>query len=115
MTAVMAQLDSVTVSLGHEIFARRALHRWRQDQLGQIVGVDQRTISRWENAESSIRFVEFVKVAMALGIAPEDLLNRALARTLRTPLDELDKVLERKSAQALKEGLTVQRSTRRTR
>ena len=70
----------VAALLGAEIRAERARQGWTQAALAERVGVEQRTISRWETGQARIRMEDFVSVALALSVSPGTLLDAALAR-----------------------------------
>lgn len=57
------------------------LKTWRDErnltqvQLGELVGVDGMTVSRWERGEHLPRKKHWPKIAEATGIAPEQLIG----------------------------------------
>jgi transcriptional regulator with XRE-family HTH domain len=51
-----------------------------QAALGRRLGYAQSAISRIESGDRAVEFVEFVRIADALGIDPTVLMQRALSR-----------------------------------
>ncbi|MEU6661286.1 helix-turn-helix transcriptional regulator [Streptomyces sp. NPDC046821] len=63
------------VALGHRIAELRRKAGLSQDQLAKLVGVDRRTIQRYENAERDPQFSDLLLIAHALGVLVADLLR----------------------------------------
>jgi transcriptional regulator with XRE-family HTH domain len=72
------------MSLGSQLKAARARTGKDQTELGEVLGVNRTTISRWERDEAVPQFDDVVKVAHVTGW-PLDLFARAASIDLRGP------------------------------
>lgn len=61
-------------ALGQRIAAHRRAAGLSQDQLADRLGVERRTVQRYENAVTDPRYADLLLIAMALGIHPAELL-----------------------------------------
>ncbi|MFI1890677.1 helix-turn-helix transcriptional regulator [Streptomyces jumonjinensis] len=63
------------VALGQRIAASRRAVSLSQDQLADLVGVERRSIQRYERGERDIRFSDLLLIAAAVGIDVSDLVR----------------------------------------
>ena len=61
--------------LANRLFEMRSDAKLSQAQLAEIAGVDRKTINRIENGHFSPALDTIVRLSVALGIAPSDLLG----------------------------------------
>lgn len=61
-------------ALGHRIAERRRELELSQDQLADRMGVERRTVQRYENAVTDPRYADLLLIARALQMHPADLL-----------------------------------------
>lgn len=52
---------------GENVAARRQMLRLSQGQLAELIGVEQQTVSKWENGETTPREARKLEIARALG------------------------------------------------
>lgn len=62
------------IALGHRIGDLRRAADLSQDQLADRMGVERRTIQRYENAVTDPRYADLLLLARALGVHVTDLL-----------------------------------------
>ncbi|HEX5596346.1 MAG TPA: helix-turn-helix transcriptional regulator [Micromonosporaceae bacterium] len=62
------------IAFGRRIARHRKAARLSQDQLADRMGVERRTVQRYENAVTDPRFADLLLIARALGIPPAQLL-----------------------------------------
>lgn len=66
-----------------------------QDELAQRTGIDRSLISAWENGRRGMEEANAVKMATALGVDPEEILQlgeeRGVVAELAAQLGELDR------------------------
>ncbi|GAB2717910.1 helix-turn-helix domain-containing protein [Streptomyces bullii] len=62
------------VTLGTRIAARRRDLGLSQDQLADLMGVERRTVQRYERAVTDPRYADLLLIARALDVHPADLL-----------------------------------------
>lgn len=63
------------IALGHQIGDLRRAADLTQDQLADRMGVERRTIQRYENAVTDPRYADLLLLAHALRVHVTDLLN----------------------------------------
>ncbi|NEB92468.1 helix-turn-helix domain-containing protein [Streptomyces bauhiniae] len=63
------------ITLGHRLAVLRRGADLSQDQLADLVGVERRTIQRWEAAETDPRYADLLLLARALHIPMHKLLE----------------------------------------
>jgi len=63
------------IALGRRIGDLRRAAELSQDQLADRMGVERRTIQRYENAVTDPRYADMLLLARALGVHVTDLLN----------------------------------------
>lgn len=63
------------IALGHRIADLRRAADLSQEQLGDLMGVERRTIQRYENAVTDPRYGDLLLLAHALRVHVTDLLN----------------------------------------
>lgn len=63
------------ITLGHKIGDLRRAAELTQDQLAERMGVERRTIQRYENAVTDPRYADLLLLAHALRVHVTDLLN----------------------------------------
>lgn len=61
------------IALGHRIGDLRRAAELSQDQLADRMGVERRTVQRYENAVSDPRYADMLLLAHALGVHITDL------------------------------------------
>jgi len=61
-------------ALGRRIAHHRRTAGLSQEQLADRMGVERRTVQRYENAASDPRYADLLLIARALGVHPADLL-----------------------------------------
>ena len=88
-----SQLDSVEVPddgrLGLSLRSWRRLRRVKQSHLGELLGVAQTTISRWEDGTQSPEAEQRVRLRSLLGARLDAAADSELARLVRTSPDHL--------------------------
>ena len=62
--------------LADRLFELRSAEELSQARLAEIAGVDRKTINRIENGHFSPALDTIVRLSVALGISPSDLLNK---------------------------------------
>jgi transcriptional regulator with XRE-family HTH domain len=65
---------SEQLALGDRIAERRRAAGLSQDQLAALMGVERRTVQRYERAVSDPRYADLLLIARALDVHPADLL-----------------------------------------
>lgn len=68
----MSDLEAV----GERIRIARQIKRWSQVRLAEEVGVNHQSVARWEKG-LGLKLEQFLRVAYALGVAPEDFFDLA--------------------------------------
>ncbi len=63
------------VSVGGRIRAARAERRWTQDELASAVGVSRSAVAQWETDRAGQVRANIPRIATALGVSVEYLLN----------------------------------------
>lgn len=66
---------SKQIALGHRIRDLRRAAELSQDQVAEQMGVERRTIQRYENAVTDLRYADLLLLARALGVHMVDLLR----------------------------------------
>lgn len=72
------QADTIDVAVGNHVRLRRLEARMSQDVLANKCGVSFQQIQKYESGVDRISISRFVRIANALGIAPEQLLVESL-------------------------------------
>jgi putative transcriptional regulator len=68
-------VNDMRTVLANRLFEMRSDAELSQAQLAEIAGVDRKTINRIENGHFSPALDTIVRLSVALGIAPSDLLG----------------------------------------
>lgn len=63
------------IALGKRIADLRRAAELSQDQLADLIGVERRTVQRWENAVTDPRYADLLLIAHALRVHLADLLG----------------------------------------
>lgn len=61
------------IALGKHIADLRRAAELSQDQLADLIGVERRTVQRWENAVTDPRYADLLLIAHALRVHVTDL------------------------------------------
>jgi putative transcriptional regulator len=73
--ALKRDVTDMRTVLANRLFEMRSDAELSQAQLAEIAGVDRKTINRIENGHFSPALDTIVRLSVALGIAPSDLLG----------------------------------------
>ena len=73
--ALKRDVKDMRTVLANRLFEMRSDAELSQAQLAEIAGVDRKTINRIENGHFSPALDTIVRLSVALGIAPSDLLG----------------------------------------
>lgn len=57
---------------------KRIQKGWKQEQLGQKVGVTKTAVSYWESGKRSVSAEMFISICKALNADPQELINKML-------------------------------------
>ena len=100
------------MKIGEKIRQQRRLLNIKQEELSKLVGVSLKTIQRWENGERSPRLDEITKLAEALKVSSNYLMEQEETLSpLQETISQLEKERERDTNMAvitLKDGNRVQ-------
>lgn len=69
-------LSSKRVTFGQFVAARRREKGFSQFQLGKLIGVTDKAVSKWENDESYPRIEHCIRLATYLEVSLDDLLTK---------------------------------------
>jgi transcriptional regulator with XRE-family HTH domain len=75
----MAQRSQASVALGLAVRDVRQVARISQEELGYLSGMHRTYVGGIERGERNPSWMNIVKLAQALGVAPSDLVTRAEA------------------------------------
>lgn len=76
--------------LGNNIKALRTDKKWTQEELAELAQINDKEVSPIEAGKRNLTFETFVKIAAALDVAPNDLLNFDYVD--RSPLSQLNAI-----------------------
>ena len=62
-------------TLGQLVYEQRQAHGYSQFQLGQLIGVTDKAVSKWENDEACPRFEHCIRLAAILEISFDELIT----------------------------------------
>ena len=90
------------MKIGEKIRQQRRLLNIKQEELSKLVGVSLKTIQRWENGERSPRLDEITKLAEALKVSSNYLMEQEETLSpLQETISQLEKERERDTNMAV--------------